>query len=282
MRVQPALPCLFRLNNSKCLVFYQPIIDDLFATRGPIHFHVVNLTYIAETKIERQSTLCQVAGLAVVVFRIRVTASLHADRGAKSVSVGCGTHEGDFKPMNPLLLRQVAHQHLGLGIEVIGDDVEVSVVVQIKDDGGPAGTGSHHRRFAAMAHAYPAIQFLLSLSFPGIGAINLKPRRVEIFARLNTKQELGVQKLLALIVQKHGVNSITVGVAHAGSNEDVVPAVGVDITYTRTPGPIGLNSALIGYFLIFAATQIVVESIAPDVIGLSALNVGIRPGDERF
>ena len=56
-----------------------------------------------------------------------------------------------------LSLRKIADEHLRLGIEVVGHDVEVAVVVEIEDDRGAAGAGRHHDDFARLARARPRV-----------------------------------------------------------------------------------------------------------------------------
>jgi len=45
----------------------QAFAENLFAAGGPIDFDAIDFCSIAETEIERQNTLRQIAGFAVVV-----------------------------------------------------------------------------------------------------------------------------------------------------------------------------------------------------------------------
>jgi hypothetical protein len=58
-----------------------------------------------------------------------------------------GALEHDLQPVNLLLLREIADQHLRFGVEVVRDDVEVAVVVEIENDGLPNLPAKPWRRF---------------------------------------------------------------------------------------------------------------------------------------
>ena len=87
-----------------------------------------------------------------------------------------------------------------------------------------------------------------------MGAVHLKPRCVSaaVAPRLDAEQEFAVQELFSTIVQQHGIDAITEGEAHAGTDENVVPAIGIDVAHAHTPGPVRLNSYAIGNLLEFA------------------------------
>jgi hypothetical protein len=108
----------------------------------------------------------------------------------------------------------------------------------------------------------------------GFGEVNGVTRnRV---ARLNAENELGVQELLSLVVQKHRVNAVTEREAHSGRHKDVVPPVGVDVSHAHAPRPEGFGSHSVGNFHEPAVAEILIQSVAEDIVGRS-LKVLFRP-----
>ena len=75
-------------------------------------------------------------------------------------------------------------------------------------------------------------------------AVELEPRRVRPAAPagLDPQREFGIHELRALVVQQHRVDAVSVRVVHAGRDEDVVPAVCVDVADARSPRPVVLRA----------------------------------------
>src|SRR5208283_2511040 len=256
----PTLPARLNLRNRKVprslwfrdrerLVFLQARCQHLFATRRPVDLHAIDLCRVAQAEIQRQNTLRQITRLAVVISGIRLPAGVNTDRGAKPVAVRARAVEHDFEPMNLLSFRQVADEYLRFGIEVIDHDVQIAVVVEVENGGGPAGTRRHDDGFSGVADTDSAVQLSLLLDFPRIRTVDLEPRRVQLLAGFDPQHEFRVQELLAVVIQKQGVYAVAVGITHARGNVDVLPAVRVEIADTRSPRPIGFQSQAIGDFL---------------------------------
>ena len=82
-----------------------------------------------------------------------------------------------------------------------------------------------------------------------------------------------------MVVQQDGVDAIAIGITHPRGNEDVVPAVCIQVADAWSPWPVSLGSEPIGNFLEAALSQVVIKGIPPDVVGFRALDIGIAPGD---
>ena len=67
--------------------------------------------------------------------------------------------------------------------------------------------------------------------------------------RLDPEQELRIREPLAAVVQEHGVDAVAEGEPHPGGDEDVVPAVGVDVADAQPPGPVVLGPQAVGDLL---------------------------------
>ena len=72
-------------------------------------------------------------------------------------------------------------------------------------------------------------------------AVEREPRAQRAGPRLDPEQELGVGEGASFVIEEHVVAVIAVREVHAGGDEQVGPAVGVEIGGARTPGPSGLG-----------------------------------------
>ena len=94
---------------------------------------------VAEPEVQRKHALRQVARLAVVPLRQHPAARRRRAPSRPSPLrfevVPTGTTRNQWIGRRS---RQVADQHLRLGIEVVGHDVEIAVAVEIEDDRGAA------------------------------------------------------------------------------------------------------------------------------------------------
>ena len=95
--------------------------------------------------------------------------------------------------------------------------------------------------------------------------------------RLDTENELAVQEARAQVVQQHRIDAVPEGKAHAGADKEIVEAIGVEIADAQAPGPVVLHTQGVGDLSESAFPQVLVESIAEDVVG-AALQVFVGPG----
>src|SRR5215471_20498827 len=121
--------------------------------------------------------------------------------------------------MNPFALCQVTDEHLRLGVEVVGHNIEVTIVVEIEDGRRPTRSWCHHNRSSALPNAHFASQLFLRLPFLRVRAIDLKPGRVEVLAWLDTKHKFRIQEFFPVVIQQQGIDSVTVRIAHARWNK---------------------------------------------------------------
>ena len=142
---------------------------------------------VAEPEVQRQRALREVARLAVVLLGVDASAGAHAHGRAEPVAVRRGAGEHHLEPVNRAALREVADQHLRRRIEVVGDDVEVAVVVEIEHRRRAAAERRHHHDLSRLPAAEIGAESFLQ-------AVELEPRRVRpaAAARLDAEQELGV------------------------------------------------------------------------------------------
>ena len=140
---------------------------------------------------------------------------------------------------------QVADEHLRRGIELVGDDVEVAVAVEVEDDRRAAAERRHHGDLPGSARGRDRVPS------PSVQTVEVEPGRVRpaAAARLDAEQELAVEKLLAAVVQQQRVDAVAVREVHAGGDEDVLPAVGVEVADARAPGPVVLDADAVGDLL---------------------------------
>jgi len=107
--------------------------------------------------------------------------------------------------MNLSALCRVTDEQLRLGVEVVGHNIEVAIVVEIEDGRRPTRSWCHHNRSSALPNAPFASQFFLRLPFLRVRATDLKPGRVEILAWLDTKHKFRIQEFFPVIIQQQGI-----------------------------------------------------------------------------
>src|SRR5258708_6575739 len=127
--------------------------------------------------------------------------------------------------MNVFYLCQVAYQHLRRRIEIIGHDVKIPIIVQVEHHRGASGAWGHHSNLPRMSSAH----LLIQLSQSGLRAVDVEPGYVNVAARFNPQQKFGVKELFSTIVQEHRVNSVTKRETHPGRDENVIPAISVNV-----------------------------------------------------
>ncbi len=85
--------------------------------------------------------------------------------------------------------------------------------------------------------------------------------------RLEAGQELGIEESFALVVEQQRVGGVAEGVGHRGGDEDVFPAVGVDVGGGEAPGPVVLEVELLAVLLELAVAEVAVEGVAEHAVG---------------
>ena len=131
---------------------------------------------------------------------------------------------------------------------------------KIADDREPRAPQIATRPVAPAASRCP-------LSLP-VG-VELEERRDDAaLPRLDAEHELGVDESLAAIVQHHRVDHVAVGIVHAGGDEDVVEAVGVEVADARSPRPVVLDADRVGDLGVLARPVLAGRSELPQMLVL--------------
>src|SRR5215471_7716241 len=107
--------------------------------------------------------------------------------------------------MNRLLLCKIGDEDLRRGAELIGDDVEVAVVIDVEGDGGARPHVAEDRDRAGFAAADRTAR-----AFRG-AAVDVEPgdRGLSPAPRLDPKEKFRVEELLAAVVQQERVDSVS-------------------------------------------------------------------------
>ena len=71
----------------------------------------------------------------------------------------------------------------------------------------------------------------------------------ESIRRLDAEDELAVHETLPVFVQQERVDPVAEGEVHGRGDEDVVPAVGVQVVDAHSPGPVIFDADLVGDLL---------------------------------
>src|SRR6266581_5855386 len=104
----------------------------------------------------------------------------------------------------------------------------------------PGGVKSTPRFDTARLLARGAEELFAVRSVAGEGEPELI--RDAVRAWLDAEREFARQKVLPGFVQEYGVDPVAMREVHARGDEDVVPAVGVEIVHARSPGPVRLHA----------------------------------------
>src|SRR5881227_1749222 len=83
-------------------------------------------------------------------------------------------------------------------------------------------------------------------------------------ARLDAEDEFAVAVDLAAVVQQQRIDAIAERKIHAGGDEDVLPAVRVEVAGAQAPGPVVLDVHGVRDLREPAAPQVVEEGVAED------------------
>src|SRR6266567_927349 len=163
-------------------------------------------------------------GLAVVIPGPGAVGSAQRHLGPESVAIGSDADQLDLGIMNSFAPGEVADQHLGTVVELESHDVEIAVVVQIKDRGGTAGQTPGHGDDATLARAE-------SVCLVRAGTVEGEPffSQPAVTARLNAEQEFTVEEAFSLFVEQHGVNGVAEGIPHARGDKNILVTVCIEI-----------------------------------------------------
>src|SRR5436309_4934273 len=126
---------LLALSDRQQSVEGNSFAEGLLLPGRPVDVEAVDFAGVTQAEVERHGTLREITGLPVVIARVGPGTGVDLDRGAESIAIGNCANESDLQIMNLFLLGQVADQHSGMIIEVVGDNVQIAVVVQIKSRG---------------------------------------------------------------------------------------------------------------------------------------------------
>src|SRR5204863_3328062 len=136
---------------------------------------------------------------------------------------------------------------------------------------GASAERAHHRQMTLRIHltghlasarlraeAAPLIERIHSLTFEREPDLLRRTAR----AWLDAEHEFAGQKSLAIFVQQQRVDAVAKWEVHSGGDEDVVPAVTVEILHTRSPRPVSLDAPRVGYLGVTDATGTAGSTIA--------------------
>jgi hypothetical protein len=118
------------------------------------------------------------------------------------MAVGRCADENDFEPVDCPLLGEIADQHLRFRIEIVGDDVQIAVIIKIKDDGGSACFGHGDDKFIVSSPADRLAQAQVRQHVVK-GAVHDKLEGVGLLPWLDPENKFGIEKFLAPVVQQH-------------------------------------------------------------------------------
>ena len=163
--------------------------------------------------------------------------------------------------MDRLARAQVADHYHGTVIHFIGHDVEISVVIEIKHHRGARAERSVDDGLGAELLAEHAGGILTLAVEEEHGLVRAATR-----ARFHSEQELRVKKALPLFVEQDGVDGVAERPAHAGGDENILVAIGIEVAHARSPRPVRLRTNLIGNFLKRASAPVAVEGVAENVV----------------
>src|SRR5205807_1035031 len=140
----------------------------------------------------------------------------------EAVAVGGAADERDLEIPDRLALGEVTGEDLRQCVELVGDDVQVPIVVQVKDRGRACAQVAEDGDLPCLpAAGEPAGRLL--------GAVEIEEGRLRASSspRLDPQEELRVAELLAAVVQQERVDGIAEREAHARRDEDILPAIRV-------------------------------------------------------
>ena len=156
---------------------------------------------------------------------------------------------------------EVAEEDLGLVVELVGDDIEVSVPIQIQDGRG-AGTGG------AADHLNPGFAGAEVVS--AIGTVTIHGHVVDLDlaagAWLHSKEKLGADKPAAAVVQEQAVDCVAERKPHSSGDEKVLITVGIEIPGADPPRPESLGTQLLRALLV-VVPAVLKEGISEDIAG---------------
>src|SRR2546423_552147 len=151
------------------------------------------------------------------------------------------------------------------------------VAIEIEDRRRSAAERRHHRDLSRLAAAQLGAEILLQ-------AIELEPWRVRpaAAARLDAERELRVDELAAAVVQQQRVDAVAMRIIHARGDEDVIPAVRIDVADARSPWPVSFRAGAIGDLLEPAAAGVMEQRVAENERVRRAAENLIRRRDRRL
>ena len=103
--------------------------DDLPSAGGPKHLNLVHAVGVSQPEVEWIEALRKVARLSVVHLGVGLRTGPDHHPGAQAAPVGSRADQFHLQVTDGLFFRQIADEHHRLGIEVVGHDIQVAVVV---------------------------------------------------------------------------------------------------------------------------------------------------------
>src|SRR3989449_8852949 len=149
--------------------------------------------------------------------------------------------------MHGASLGEVAEKYLRPRVELVGDDVQVAVPIQVEQDRGAAGARGHHGQFPGGVKSTSRFDTARLLArgaeeLPAVRSVAVEGEpdliRDTVRAWLDAEQKFAGKEMPPAFVQEYGVDPVAMREVHARRDEDVVPAVGVEVVHARSPGPV--------------------------------------------
>src|SRR5437762_9002385 len=153
-------------------------------------------------------------------------------------------------------LGEVADQDLGTVVELESHNVEIPVVVQIKNRGRTAGQAPGHGDDAALARAE-----IVCPVRPGTVEGEPFPSQPAVPARLNAEQEFTVEEAFSPFVQQDRVNRVAEWVPHAGGDKNILITVRIEVADADSPRPIGFHTQHVRDLDKDAVAFVLIESV---------------------
>src|SRR5262249_21654675 len=128
------VPKLWLFDNHQLLIRGDWSLQHLPGAAGPEDGDFVDGLGAPQTEVQGERALRQITRLPVVDLGERPAAGSDFDLRPQSVPVRAGSRQPDLdKSQVRMTFAEVAEQHQGGTVEIVGDDVQVSVLVEIEE-----------------------------------------------------------------------------------------------------------------------------------------------------
>jgi hypothetical protein len=105
------------------------ILENIYRAAWPINLQLVNSSGGAQSKMEPQIILREIAAAASHLIDLRVVSGCASHPGADATTVGFHSYEPEFDPVIPIYA--VRTQKSGIAVHVIDDQVYIPVIIEV-------------------------------------------------------------------------------------------------------------------------------------------------------